>query len=79
MQGKTEWKVEGNGPATKITAYCPVCKTGNTFVEIQVDEFAHLRRVARLLRRFRTSGWPIPRDFSRGRRVWFFLSVLALS
>ncbi len=24
----TEWKVEGSGPKTKITANCPVCRSG---------------------------------------------------
>src|SRR5258708_35893594 len=34
-------------------------------------------RVAHLLRRLWSFAWPLPRDFSRGRRVWFFLSVFA--
>jgi hypothetical protein len=28
----TEWKVEGEGPKTKITANCPVCHSGATMI-----------------------------------------------
>jgi hypothetical protein len=43
--------------------------------EVQDCPLAHvLRRVAHPLRRFWFSGWPLLRGFSKGRRVWLFLS-----